>query len=567
MSNSSDVANKVPLMFRAQVEGRCQLQRLIPKAPEQHAERWADEWVDKAYPEAPGFGEDAQTRIYELSWRFVTNSGQDDGVIRPVIGARGWPFYPGSSMKGLFRQAAQQMEKAEKIPKNTCDRYCGIESKQDPGILRFHGGYPTDTRWTENLVDIVHPQQKQQVKTDERSSSAFIQISLYKPELKFGISSTEPLNEDEWEQIWTIWETALFMGIGCRVSAGYGQPEKHTGEILYRSRLKGQGQAAKLIDDTGEFRPNIFRAAIRGHALRILGGLTDADTAEGIIRTLFGGIIGGATVGLVSMAFRDTHLELEEFGQGSYAQPTYTVEGDLLWMLTQELPDEQKQALTKLIEALTRFAMVFGGFGKSWRRADHRLVYPDYYDQGYKPLIGCHWEWIGKRSQIRDVRVRKLDKVGDFVEEVRQAAQDWMQLQGYVPSPKQHADWREAWYPSNVQVWGREADGIDDSEAVRWLHGPFREAIPNTGIREGSIYRSSMTGRIGQIGRLWHRMYPKVRLVKDPENPKRPKPLVTRQFFELVTLFPDQSVESDELIYYLESQQKTFQKLWPGGTR
>jgi CRISPR-associated protein Cmr6 len=260
MPNSSDVANKVPLMFRAQVEGLCQLQRLIPKAPEQHAERWADEWVIETYPDAPDFGDDAQTKVYELSWRFITNSGQDDGVIRPVIGARGWPFYPGSSMKGLFRQAAQRMEKAGEISSRTCDRYFGIESNQDPGILRFHGGYPTDTRWTENLEDIVHPQQKQQVKTDERYSSAFIQISLYKPELKFGISSTKPLDETEWEKIWTIWETALFMGIGCRVSAGYGQPEKHTGEILYRARLKGQGQAAKLIDGTGEFRPNIFRA-------------------------------------------------------------------------------------------------------------------------------------------------------------------------------------------------------------------------------------------------------------------------------------------------------------------
>jgi CRISPR-associated protein Cmr6 len=282
MPNSSDTANKVPLMFRAQVEGRCQIQRLVPKAPEQYATRWADEWVIEAYPNAPDFGDDAQTKIYELSWRFVTNSGQDDGVIRPVIGARGWPYYPGSSMKGLFRQAAQRMEQLGELKEGTCDRYCGIESKQGPGILRFHGGYPTDTRWTENLVDIVHPQQDQQVKSDSRSSSAFIQISLYKPELKFGISSTEPLDEAEWEQIWTIWETALSMGLGCRVSAGYGQPENHIGEILYRARLKGQGQAAKLIDGTGEFRPNIFRAAIRGHALRIFGGLTDADTAEHI---------------------------------------------------------------------------------------------------------------------------------------------------------------------------------------------------------------------------------------------------------------------------------------------
>jgi CRISPR-associated protein Cmr6 len=58
-------------------------------------------------------------------------------------------------------------------------------------------------------------------------------------------------------------------------------------------------------------------------------------------------------------------------------------------------------------------------------------------------------------------------------------------------------------------------------------------------------------------------MYPKVRLVKDPENPKRPMPLVTRQYFELIILFPDQTAESEELLTFLETQQKLFKKLWP----
>jgi hypothetical protein len=49
------------------------------------------------------------------------------------------------------------------------------------------------------------------------------------------------------------------------------------------------------------------------------------------------------------------------------------VEGELIWHLTQTLATEERDALTKLIAALTRFAMLLGGFGKSWRRADHRL--------------------------------------------------------------------------------------------------------------------------------------------------------------------------------------------------
>ncbi|MFE4108643.1 RAMP superfamily protein [Almyronema epifaneia] len=562
MKTIRDAARKVPLMFRAQVAGRCQLQRIrdlrYEDAEEQDAERWTDEWVIKAYPEAPDFGDDVQTRSYNFSWRFVTNGGQDDGVIRPVIGAKGWPFYPGSSMKGLFRQACDL---------DQADRYCGrsrSSNDYEPGILRFHGGYPIDSRWTEQLLDIIHPQQERQVKASGKSS-AFVQISLYQPALKFGISSTLPLSEDEWQTIWQIWEKAIASGLGCRVSAGYGQPEIATRDPLYRTQIQGQGQAAKLIDGTGEFRPNIFRAAVRGHALRIFGGLTDSDTAEQIVEQLFGGISQGqGTFGLLSMAFEAIDLDLDVFRQSRYEEPIYEVEGQLLWSLTQPLADDAKTALTKLIEALTRFAMVLGGFGKSWRRADHRLVYPDYYGETHKPLIGCHWQWSSKRSQVRDVRIRKLEQVGEFIEEVRQAARDWMTLYGHPIRENRPANWREAWHSNNVQVWGRLAEhGIEDCEAVHWLHGSYRSAIPSVGISEGSIYQSSITGQMGQIGRLWHRMYPYIRLVKDPQNPKRPLPKQTQQYFELLTLFPDDSLKSINFLDFLVNQQTLFQKLWP----
>ena len=102
-------------------------------------------------------------------------------------------------MKGIFRRACNPEE---------AERYCGKSVNDDfkPGILRFNGGYPTDTAWTEDLVDIVHPQQDWQVKSSDRGPSAFIQISLHQPELKFGISSTITLDDTEWEVIWGIWE-------------------------------------------------------------------------------------------------------------------------------------------------------------------------------------------------------------------------------------------------------------------------------------------------------------------------------------------------------------------------
>lgn len=557
-----DAHEKVPMMFRAQIGGRCQPQRIVDNrdtGEPQDAERWTKEWVERVYPQGPTFSDRVQTRNYDLSWRFVTNGGQDDGMIRPVIGAMGWPFYPGSSMKGLFRQACTA-EQAK--------RYCGDEKKLDPGemSLRFHGGYPIDDRWQENLLDIIHPQQDRQVKQEKRTS-AFAQISLYKPTLKFGISSLSSLPSEEWDTIWAIWEKAMDRGLGCRVSAGYGQVTEVQGDVLCSFRLRGQGQAAKLIDGTGEFRPNVLRAAVRGHALRLFGGLTDGATAEQVVMELFGGIPReGAVVGLLAIAFGESALTVEPFGQGSYAQPAYRVEGELRWLVTRSLSAEEREALKVLVRQLTQFAMLLGGFGKSWRRVDHRLCFPEYYDQGSNPLIGCHWQWLWESPQeLRRMNpVMKLEGVAPFLEEVRQSARAWMALRGVRPNPSRSAEWREAWHPGRVQVWGRVAEEMEDCEAVRWLHGPYQRADRVIRRPELSIYQSSVTGQMGQMGRLRHRMYPWLRVVKDPKNDDQPKVINTRKFLELLTLFPDGSEEMDDFLVFLSGSPGGFVRLWGG---
>jgi len=69
---------------------------------------------------------------------------------------------------------------------------------------------------------------------------------------------------------------------------------------------------------------------------------------------------------------------------------------------------------------------------------------------------------------------------------------------------------------------------------------------------------------MGHIGRLWHRMYPIVRLVKNPQDEK-PKPRITPRYLELLTIFPDNCRESKQFIQFLTSESKqpnNFQKLW-----
>jgi CRISPR-associated protein Cmr6 len=557
---------KVPMMFRAQAQGRCQLQRL-ERFGEQDIVRWKNEWVDKAdesRPELPEESDHLRTKTYQIDWRLITNSGVDDSVTRPVMGAKGWPHYPGSSMKGLFRRACTKDQAA---------KYCGRPVKEGdwaPGNLRFLGGYPVDDSWQDGLVDILHPQQGRQVESQQRPSSAFAQVSLYRPVMQFSISSDD-LAVD-WEEVWAIWERAITRGLGGRVCAGYGQvrgvalPEDM--KVLYSGRLRGQGQAPKLIDGSAEFRPNLFRGALRGHALRIFGGLASERVAIEMVEGLFGGVSGKGVVGLVGARFEDESLSMPLFqAETKYVQTAYVVEGVLKLIATRKMEESEEKALRKLLAKLVQFSMVLGGFGKSWRRADHRLFFDEYYeDDKHKPLIGCHWQWVGDVSQRRDVKVHRLEHLTQLMEDVRTAAREWMVLRGVKVMPRTWANWRESWCPERVQVWGRVAKDRDGSEAIRWFHGPYQRAV-GQGTVAGSIYGTRdgvLAGKVGKIGRLWHRMYPVIKLLKNADDPKKPNPKVTREYFEFLTIFPDNSGESKQFIEFLESGVSGFERLWGG---
>ena len=546
-----NAARLVPMMFRAQIENRCQLQRIIQKQTPDIIP-WEKEWTQEIYPQLPITGAKIEEREYEIAWRMVSNSGVDDAIIRPVIGARGWPYYPGSSMKGVFRRACT----SEQV-----GRYCGQKTGKndyEPGILRFHGGYPIDDSWQYGLVDIVHPQQSNQVgmeqktSSKQKTSSASAMISLYQPTLRFGISSNVDLAPNEWEEIWQIWDKAIQTGIGGRTSAGYGQTNTPSKVApIYRCQLKGRGQAAKLLDGEGEFRPNIFRAALRGHALRIFGGLTDANSAERLVGDLFGSIDPGCPQGLLSFSFIEEEVTLGIFRKA----PTYEAIGEVNWHLTSSLDQERRKALKDLVTGLTHFAMIFGGFGKSWRRADHRLFFEDYYNNSSKSLIGCHWEWADHQTLQRDPSWHLSDpaQLSQRIGKLMNTALVWMELQG-VKKSELPTTWRESWHPNNVQVWGRIAENNEDSSAIRWFHGGYSH--------EQTISKSSLTGKMGQFGRIWHRMYPVIRLVKDEANPRTPQVRRTPKFIELFTIFPDRNSSQCQTFIEFLHQQDNFTKLW-----
>jgi CRISPR-associated protein Cmr6 len=541
----NNAARLVPMMFRAQIVDRCQLQRIpIDRNKECDALPWAREWTQEVYPHLPITNGEVQEKQYQINWRMFTNSGVDDAIYRPVIGARGWPCYPGSGMKGAFRHAC--------TTKAQSDRYCGKKTDNNdynPGILRFHGGYPIDDSWQDGLVDIVHPQQSKQVGTEgEGKGSAFAMISLYQPTLRFGISSTVDLEQAEWDEIWKIWKKAIQKGIGGRVSAGYGQTNiRGANPPIYRCQLEGRGQASKLLDGKGEFRPNIFRAALRGHALRIFSGLTDANSAKRLVGNLFGSIEGSGSEGLLSLNFI---AEAEDIILDTFANiPTYEVVGEINWNLTRTLEsDEHRLALKKLLTGLTHFAMIFGGFGKSWRRIDHHQFFKDYYERDNKRiLIGCHWRWHENLNLQRDRywHLSKLDQIEPRIRKFRETALAWIELQGL--EQKNPTLWRESWHPDNVQVWARIAENEDDSIAIKWFHGSYSNTK--------TIKKSKLTGKMGEVGRMWHRMYPVITFQKNEADPSKPEVIRQPKFIEILTIFPDVKItECKPFLQFLQEE-------------
>jgi len=550
----------VPLMFQAQVGGRSQIQRLIPgQRADQQAYDWAQQWQDACDQKTvPQFESPIQTRKYKFTWRMVTNSGQDAGVIRPVIGERGWAYFPGSSMKGAFLRACKQLCPADEVL-NFCGGK-GEDGELHPGVLRFHGGYPNDAEWLDDsLVDIVHPQEDWQGK-NQGNHSALIQISLHQPTFVFGISSTKTLTDDQWKIIWSVWQTALEQGIGSRVSAGYGQIATHSGNKLVSFSLSGEGQASKLINGQGEFRPNLFKAALRGHTRRLFNGITDETTADKVTKLLWGGIGKGedATVGLLGISFNAPDLEVEEWRSPvnyNNVAPVYET-GDAVLdvlLMKSDLTPEQRDELKSFTIRLMKFSMLLGGFGKSWRRADHRRFFSDYKQQ----MIGCHWEFIRRSFALYIPFGEDLAAITKFLDAFYDKGKGFSGLQRIANRGTPTSGIREAWRKDNVQVWGRLAEDEEDSLAIMWLHQPYKQGF--------SIKQSELTGKMGQIGRLWHRMYPQYCKTQNSEGKATWSP--TRQYAELLTIFPniagnEQEQEKTRNFLKFLYQETDFKQLW-----
>ena len=528
--------------YRAQVLNRCQRQ-FVTARPRDATEtwrspiqKWHDEWKQgvrrdpfKGRQRSEIVAPNLIVVTAQIDWRLITNSGLDEGFIRPVIDSHGWPLVPGSSMKGLFRREW----KRQGLDVHLLQRLCGSSAGSDrmhAGALRFHGAFCLNHAWMEGSLDLTHPQQAWQVgfhrNQDENKPKAIAVVSLSKPKLTIAISyKPNSISEAERLEVKRVLKDALGAGIGGRTAAGYGRVRGQTSFLeLFRCEILGQGIASKLLDihSTAEFRPVLFRASIRCMALRLFSGLLPEEQALAEVDFLFGSLKGedGPTVGVLLSHFENT----EPIEVGTPASPVghqrwqfkppkvLRVQGGLVWETRHNLlSNEQARAVGDLLAALHGLVMSLGGFGKSWRRVDHR-IFPlrngsHYYS---KTPLGCHWEWIHVPASNQWLNVQSTQDLQTLISKARSLARAWLTQKGISIPREVHPSWREVIHPHKMNIWTRPAQSPDDCAAINWFHND-RIISSIRGLEECRFKGTSLVGQSrppSRVGHVWHRMLP-----------------------------------------------------------
>lgn len=538
---------RVPLMYRAQVEGRCSLQFAGNNTD---LTRWLEEWI---YPqpnnqqpsyqrELPALG--LQGTIYRLKiefpFRVSSNSGQDS-IIRPIFGKQGIPFIPGSSIKGLFQRLTLSQQVSSDELRQKIREYCGTD--EIPGTLRFHGAYPvgdwaqtrqvtyqrrgeqiTETRY--RIADIIHPQEKRQVESNIKTS-AYASISLYQPTLIFELSSIQPLSLEEWKEVAGLLKRALRQGLGGKTSTGYGLWVIPQDRYPLSITLCGIGVSPLLRSNEPEFRPNLFKASLRGHISRLLAGVCDNQQA---IKKQINHLFGHTEEPGSTEIYWESHSLIEQT-QGIEATPIYQTKGTLHLAA---LPKQQE-----LLRWAIEFAYLMGGLGKSWRRTWHKgpeSWHPGFFPQYDKRALGCHWQWLDSNFEPRVIKSGQ--DLCQFLQDLRSYCINYMGTNSSQFSP-----WREAWHPQRVSVY---AQVVSQSQVINLFHQENFKTTPAIGGRHpGDDHPTS-------VSCVWHRMLP----------------IEANQYLEIITMFHgDRSLwkrqNQDQLLPFVRAiEQQGLDVIW-----
>jgi CRISPR-associated protein Cmr6 len=506
--------NEPPMMYRSQA--RCSLQ-FVTDEPDNDLQKWLKEWIEFDSTADYPFTEKTKPlgnhgNIFRVkvsfSYRVFSNCGQDS-IHRPTIGKNGIPFIPGSSVKGLFKRACSP----EQWP-----RLCGTGEKS--GKIRFHGAYPLN-HWAPKVkaiirrdnqdfqevrylcLDITHPQQSRQVERQE-STTAIAHINFHKPTLVFEFSSQDP--NIDWSEVENILKESLREGLGGKTNCGYGfannkkLPKFTEKKETIHFNLQGGGVSSSLLagevitprnwsgsipkgEGESEFRPQMFKGSLRSHISRLLAGASgNRSNVESQVKSLF----------QLDQEVTNSNNLLRFFWEssGTVRHPLNPKGRNHRYETRGVLHLYAPSTSSEFINYALKFAYAMGGFGKSWRRTSH-LKFMNDYDKN-KFAIGCHWEttdqeWLG---------ISCIEDLSTLLDNVHRSAK---QLLSSSANEQYIHNWREAWHPSNVEVY---SVNTSESQIIHLFHNDIFKFTPAVGGKAVGDSRPTA------VSSVWHRMLP-----------------------------------------------------------
>ena len=314
-------------------------------------------------------------------------------VLHPVFGV---PYLPASSLKGAARAWARDNQQAK-----VNDLLGFLDGKiARAAKVEFLDAFPTKPCLS---VDMANNLWRWEGDRIGYQSEPHRLLSLEKPEFLIGMMATNRCqNPDDLKTVKTWLENALAVGIGSRVSAGYGRSSIISNSNIshHKFSLFTQGMHG-AFKDVVEFRPTAVRGMLRYWFRAVALGLYSPQECKELEKRLFGSIERPATKGSIRIA-----VELNN-NQPPNGNP-WVYEGAIV--LGAKCFND-----LKLAQYLLKLASHLGGIGQGARR-------PLHWNNGR--LRGCHWELTNDifPAQTQDWH-NLFDGVADAFERVnRQSA-------------------------------------------------------------------------------------------------------------------------------------------------
>jgi CRISPR-associated protein Cmr6 len=335
-------------------------------------------------------------------------------AMHPVYGV---PYVPASSIKGVVRAWAKQQDDAIKGQVNDVFGYIDGNSKDDPGSIgkvQFFDAFPSAKCLDKDMANPQWHWSEQGVTYDPQPH---VLLSLQNTTLTIGLKTTGRGTPTDVKLVEKWLREALKLGIGSRVSAGYGRSRGQinsplTSEHSFELWSQGMYGATPPMKANGykkedvEFRPSAIRGVLR-YWFRAIGlGLYDAETVKMLEGKLFGTIQPTAVRGSLRIS-----IDAEE---KSY-DPLH-VSGKI------RLETSSEEDL-KFAQALLSVAFSLSGFGRGSRRPLHWNT---------NQLRGCHGE-LGDTPMAMD-RVPWRQMLEDARSALKILVEDDEELKPNAPS-------------------------------------------------------------------------------------------------------------------------------------